>query len=702
MQHARNHIDRVVHSVVGGTVSIDTSVDALIKRSWERCINSFNLEPSPTRAARVLTQQELVEHKARVEDFIAVAKIGIQDLYEQVSPLNYVVLLTDMNGVTVDYIGNPRLDRELRDYSLYLGADWNEQHVGTCGVGICATEMLPVTCHQGDHFDVRNTTLTCSAAPVFDPNGGPLGVLDVSALTSPREKSSQHLLLELVKAQALNIESANFFKNFHPTHHVLRFGRLRDYVNINAPHMLALDEDGTIVGLNSAARRLLCNAETHLSPDWNSAIGHNITRYFRLSGVDANVPIPMLVGRTLQAHTIGDLSDMYINVVAPHKPRRAVGDVGQANVTAIGAAPPAGTADMDQDSEIRISPNRIQQNPAESANSPSPLAGLTGGDPAIARAVRVIEKVVDQKINILLQGETGAGKEVFARAIHAASARSDKPFVAVNCAAIPESLIESELFGYKPGTFTGARTKGMRGLIAQSSGGTLFLDEIGDMPVHLQTRLLRVLSEHELMPLGSEQPVKVDLHVIAATHQDIETQINKGTFRQDLFFRLSGVRVAIPPLRERTDFRFVLDRILAAESGDCGVSCSAAAAAALQVHAWPGNLRELCNVVRVALAMAEGPRIELTDLPLEYQSRNPSSSSCGLSETRVPQVEDCSGFEQALCGKTVSNDPQQLIEALRENHWNITDTAQALNISRATIYRNMRKFNIVPPNKSGI
>jgi transcriptional regulator with PAS, ATPase and Fis domain len=181
------------------------------------------------------------------------------------------------------------------------------------------------------------------------------------------------------------------------------------------------------------------------------------------------------------------------------------------------------------------------------------LEDLAGEDPQMLRNVRSAYRIADSGVSVLIQGPTGSGKEAFAHAMHLVSRRAERPFVAVNCAAIPETLIESELFGYKPGAFTGARKEGMRGKILQSAGGTLFLDEIGDMPLTLQTRLLRVLEEQEIVPLGSETAIKVDLHVIAASHRNLREMIANGTFREDLYYRLNGITLELPALRDRAD-----------------------------------------------------------------------------------------------------------------------------------------------------
>ena len=298
----------------------------------------------------------------------------------------------------------------------------------------------------------------------------------------------------------------------------------------------------------------------------------------------------------------------------------------------------------------------------------------------------------NEPINILVIGETGTGKERMARALHDASRRRDKPFVAINCAAMPESLIESELFGYEPGSFTGANRKGMKGLIAQADGGTLFLDEIGDMPLQLQTRLLRVLAEGEVLPIGASRPVKVDLRVVAATHRDLRRLIDLGQFREDLFYRLNGASLRLPPLRERADQGYLVRRLfeeLRAERGDARTRLRGDAMTALLAYPWPGNIRELHNALRFALATCEGDEIVVGDLPEE----------CISGHLAHPAARPAEGPDGRAAGPSAmrrGEDPLQ--EALRRHRWNISAVARDLGLSRPTIYRRMKRLGIVPPH----
>jgi transcriptional regulator of acetoin/glycerol metabolism len=288
-------------------------------------------------------------------------------------------------------------------------------------------------------------------------------------------------------------------------------------------------------------------------------------------------------------------------------------------------------------------------------------------------------------IDHIITGETGSGKEFFAKALHKSSERRDGPFIPVNCAAIPESLIESELFGYTAGSFSGAATKGKRGLIQEADGGTLFLDEIGDMPKPLQARLLRVLSEREVLPIGATQAVPVNIRVVAATHCDLENLVVAGLFRDDLYYRLCGAHFTLPPLRERKDIAWVIDRVLAINAKQNASpfvpELDEEARKILMRHRWPGNLRELNNVIAFATSVSSEKLISAVDLP-EYLL-----STERFSELDLP-VDTDSVFD---------HEKSRLLALLRGCRWNVTAAAQQMGISRVTIYKKMKRYNVKPP-----
>jgi len=343
--------------------------------------------------------------------------------------------------------------------------------------------------------------------------------------------------------------------------------------------------------------------------------------------------------------------------------------------------------------------------PSPARSLPLTLEELAGEDPQMLRNIRCAHRIADSNVSVLIQGPTGSGKEAFAHAIHLASRRAARPFVAVNCAAIPETLIESELFGYKPGAFTGARREGLRGRIVQSSGGTLFLDEIGDMPLALQSRLLRVLEEREVVPLGSESAISVDLHVLAASHRNLREMIARGAFREDLYYRLNGITLELPAVRERSDKERLVQHALAAETGNGRpAAIERDALQRLLAYSWPGNIREVRNVIRTALAICDGGVVRALDLPREIRDGEPPSRTDGKS----------SGFPVSLAvtesGPCDSPGPPHnrlqaaeraaLVRAIEELHGNMSRVAAELGVSRNTLYRKIKRHGITPVRRA--
>jgi transcriptional regulator of acetoin/glycerol metabolism len=319
------------------------------------------------------------------------------------------------------------------------------------------------------------------------------------------------------------------------------------------------------------------------------------------------------------------------------------------------------------------------------------LEDLAGEDAQMLRNARSAYRIADSNVSVLIQGPTGSGKEAFAHAMHLASARAKRPFVAVNCAAIPETLIESELFGYKAGAFTGARKDGMRGKILQSSGGTLFLDEIGDMPLMLQTRLLRVLEEQEIVPLGSESPIKVNLHVLAASHRNLREMIARGTFRDDLYYRLNGITLELPALRERADKERVIRNALAAETGNGRpAAIERDALQRLLAYPWPGNIRELRNVIRTALAICDGGVIRRIDLPREIREAETIPTSVMTPDVRTMMAAKGAGAANPL----QVAERAALLSVIEDCHGNMTRVAMQLGMSRNTLYRRIKRHGI--------
>ena len=650
----RDHVHAVMTLAGDGVPPPGTDLpDRIIRESWSRCVHTHGLDPTRLQQAVILPQHEVREHRERIEDFLHIARHGLEALYQQVAGMGYCVLLTDARGVTVDFIGDLQLDPALRRAGLYLGADWSEVHAGTCGVGTAIATGQALTVHQGDHFDATHIPLSCTAAPLYDPLGRLNAILDISALTSPQAKSSQHLALQLIKVYASRVENAHFLRCFRRDW-IVKVHPSPEFVEISPDQLIALDAGGRIIGHNRAAQQMLEDAHAG-----TSVLGLPFDDFFSARFDD--------LGRFVRSVT-GE--------------RRAVTLRGSGRVLFLHAVPP---------------PLR-----PFAATLPAPLARLSGGDPALDRQIQRVARLVDTPVSILLTGETGSGKEYFAKAIHEASARRGKPFVAVNCAAIPETLIESELFGHLPGSFSGAGAKGKRGLIHEADGGTLFLDEIGDMALALQARLLRVLAEREVLPIGATRPERVDIRVIAATHHDLEALVREQRFRDDLFYRLAGAHLHLPPLRARRDLPWLVQTMLEQQQqqqqqqlqqqqpSQPPARLSRDAEALLRAHTWPGNLRELHNAITYACAVCEGRVIELQDLP-EALLRGP-----GRERSDHHDAHD--DGEPAVAA--LRAEAQLLLQYLRAARWNISAVAHQMGLSRMTVYRRMKRWGIEAPNRA--
>ena len=315
------------------------------------------------------------------------------------------------------------------------------------------------------------------------------------------------------------------------------------------------------------------------------------------------------------------------------------------------------------------------------------LGGIVGASPAMQQIFKAVGKVAGTDLTVLLRGESGTGKELIARAVHENSRRKGRPFVPVNCAAIPRELLESELFGHEKGAFTGA-VAARRGRFEQAEGGTVFLDEVGDMDLSLQTKLLRVLQEREYRPIGSDRIVRVDFRLVCATNADINALRQEGRFREDLFFRINTITLRVPPLRERTeDIPPLCEHFLAKYRArhDRHVRSIAPPAYHLLLrHAWPGNVRELENAIERGVLVAKGAEIEIADLPEAVREETAAGAQAGA----VPANRTLAEIEKLVIQQT-----------LERTGWNKQETAQVLGLYRPTLYSKMKKYEITDPTK---
>src|SRR5262245_41199672 len=657
---------RIVHSLPRPGRELP---DRTIARSWIRCATDYRLDPARPDAPMVIEARALADRREQFHDLMQIACAEVDRLYDQIAGSGYARLLTDASGIILYEKVDPTLRDLFRGAGLVSGADWSEKSRGTNGMGTCLAERKPVTVHRNDHFYTHHIGLTCFGVPIRGPVDDLVAVLDASCIGSHDTRATQMHTMALVRLSAHIIEKCLFLRH-HEHNAVLRFHNRPDLVDLFHDGALALAEDGTVIGADQTAAELL------EARDRYELVGRPIAEIFDTDGADG-VSLDLL-----RRASLAPLRD----------PKKGQGYYASLHG---GRHPPT-----ESRSSPRVAPEVVQM-PANPTPPALSLEDLAGEDPQMLRNVRSARRIVDSGVSVLIQGATGSGKEAFAHAMHSVSNRATRPFVAVNCAAIPETLIESELFGYKPGAFTGARREGMKGKILQSSGGTLFLDEIGDMPLSLQTRLLRVLEEQEIVPLGSETPVKVDLHVVAASHRNLREMIARGEFREDLYYRLNGITLELPKLRGRADRERVIHRALAAEtSNGRPAAIEVDALARLVGYPWPGNIRELRNVIRTALAICEGGVVRLIDLPREI--REPANGAAPAAVAPVASASAAPGESEPLetCANPLAAaERAALLRVIEKCRGNMTHAAEHLGVSRNTLYRKMKTHGI--PTRSG-
>jgi sigma-54 dependent transcriptional regulator, acetoin dehydrogenase operon transcriptional activator AcoR len=640
------HADRVLRaaSALGAAAQLTPEVDG----SWRRCLNEFKLDPARDYQPTVLDHARLKDLQAEHDELVHIARAEMDSLYEQIAGSGYALLLADTAGVILCEKIDPVLKSMFIRAGLIVGAEWSERAEGTNGIGTCVREAHPITIHQADHFRSRHVGLSCSAAPIRDSSGRVIAVLDASCVNAGGTRASQVHTVALVETSARLIEKCLFLRR-HRGDTMLRFHYRPEFVDLLHDGAIAVATDGTIVASDATGLKLLGAA------DRSEIVGRPISDIFDLRQEELSKASP--AGR----RAMWELRDNQFG-------RRYFASLAEADK-------PRSVGAGSTHSLVHVAPR--------DAASALTFEDLAGEDPQMLRNIRNARRIAESTVPVLLLGPTGSGKEVFAKALHLASPRARQPFVAINCAAIPETLIESELFGYTAGAFTGARREGMRGRIAQSSGGTLFLDEIGDMPMLLQTRLLRVLEEQEVTPLGSERAVRVSLRVLSASHRNLRDLVARGEFREDLYYRLNGITLELPPLRLRRDKEMLVRQCIARESAaDEPASIEVAALEKLLGYAWPGNVRELRNTIRTALVLCSGRTIRVGDLPEEIRAGEAGGASA--SPAAAEPERSLEGAERRV-----------LLEAMERQHWNMSQVACQLGISRNTLYRKIKRHGIV-------
>jgi transcriptional regulator of acetoin/glycerol metabolism len=632
------------HTAPHLTTAWEDTMPLIIETSHRRS-RQYGLRPDsaadlsrvPTVDLSLLLEQNRLLHTHAVP--------AMETLYQQIVNTHNMVILTDAHGVIVHSLGDDDFLEKANRVALQPGAAWSEQSKGTNAIGTAIAEQAPVLVHAEQHYLTANHFLTCSAAPIADHLGNVIGVLDVSG----DQRSFHKHTMALVRMSALMIENQLFSATYEDAI-TLHFHARPEFIGTLMEGIASFSPGGRFLAANRNGQFQL-----GLSP------------------------------AELQSHTFSSLFGLPLSALYEHYRTASPGLLNlcmHSGVRVAGRAQLRLSNGVFQQSLTHEKPERTERPSAtQVATAKRRLSGLRylrTGDPQLELVIDKVTRVLGHDIPIMIMGETGTGKELLAQAIHNDSPRAMSPFVAVNCASIPETLIESELFGYEDGAFTGARKKGAVGKILQANGGTLFLDEIGDMPYSLQARLLRVLQERVVTPLGSDKSIPVNVELICATNHNLRERIAKGLFREDLYYRLNGLVVKLPPLRDRTDLESVVRKILSTEAESGRYRVSEEILRLFRRHRWPGNFRQLTNLLRTAVVMAgDEHEISLHHMPDDFLD--------DIEEDRepAPPRHGDGGVDANLGAMEI----HAINKALAAHGGNVSAAARALGISRNTIYR---------------
>ena len=679
-----------------------------IERSHQRSV-ALGLSRSEKRDFDPMVRSDLAVARERNQRLYVHAAPVMQMLFEQIVNTESMIVLTDAHGTILHSVGDDDFLARADKVALAPGENWAEHSKGTNAIGTALFEGAPTLVHANEHFIHANSFLTCSAAPIFDPRGNMLGVLDV---TGDHRVYHQHTM-GLVRMSARMIENHWLSDDFNNRLR-LHFHSRAEFIGTLLEGIVVVGADGRVLGANRGAldqlgiggAALRMQSVTSLFGTTPSAIYD----HFRMP-MSSPMHLSLPNGQLFYATARFDWpSRPVVGGASRH-------EAGPHDDTAAGLEP-KDTPRQAPTPDRRAEPGQV-----------CGLQYLRTGDAHLDLLVEKIRRILDRDIPLLILGETGTGKELLARAVHHDSNRKRQPFVAVNCASIPESLIEAELFGYEEGAFTGARRKGAPGRIVQANGGTLFLDEIGDMPQALQARLLRVLQERCVTPLGSIKAIPVDISVIGATHRNLREMIERQEFREDLYYRLNGLALRLPALRDRSDLEALSRRILQTERPNDPPGLGPKVLELFRRYRWPGNIRQLANVLRTAAVMSAGEHnisiAHLSDDFLEDAQRamavtaSVPPSAAALSAAFTPSAlaaEPALGSPNAIavppgatqCDAAVRASrgvvqaapaaqhtlEQAEIEMIRKVleavNGNISAASKQLRISRNTIYRKLR------------
>ncbi len=613
-----------------------------IRDSWERCY-SLGVDRYLRENSYIVTQAELRERQKKSRLLLETSTSVMDGLYRFVAGTGFVVALTDADLCIVKIIG----DAEAMDFAtkanLREGALWAEQLVGTNAASLAVALNQPMNVFGYEHFCLFSSVAACSCAPIIDQGkiSGCMGMI------APYNRVSNHTL-GMVVASTKHIKyrmAADRVKNYHTA-----------LMNSIQEGLFAIDANGYITYMNeNCARFFKLSSEMALGRNIYDLLGSDEKNHYFIQTV-------MSGRRTIDENFTISYND----------------EIFHFSITSNPLKPPSadGAVVLIRES-YRI--KRLVRN-FIGGQAKITFSDIVGKNPDFLHSVRTAGKAASSDSNILLLGESGTGKDIFAQSMHNASPRRNNPYLAINCAALPRELIASELFGYEEGAFTGARKGGNMGKFELADQGTIFLDEIGDMPLDLQASLLRVLEEKTVMRLGGTKQIPINVRIIAATNQNLELMMDENRFRRDLYYRLGVIRINIPALRNRQDDILLLATYFTKKICDRLnrplMTLAAEVQEAFKNYEWPGNIRELQNLLEGAIQLSSGQVITMDMIG-------------GIIPKAAPAT-----FTPAADSTVQDLEKQMILDYLEKYKYNKSKVAAALGISRRTLYRRLAEFNI--------
>jgi transcriptional regulator of acetoin/glycerol metabolism len=614
------------------------SDDALASR-WRRAVN-FGVRADSKAFAEGVSDAALLERRAQNEALFFEGRTVLDPLASELASRGLLALVADAEGVILMARGGGSLEPTVTRTRLAEGMCWSERIRGTNAIGTALADKRAVAVVGAAHYEAMNHGLFCYAAPILDPYGEVRAVFDVTG--SLAQDDAQLGVIVQTTATALSrVLRLQAYSSATGGYHALR----KILARAKAPALL-IEAPGVVGMVNEETARLLQKESAALEG----------LRCESLFAVDWRTLCQMAIGKGLVFEMGHAIFDVELEPI--------VGPSGRAFAV------------------LAFLSLRKERAPRQSAHSrilPPSFSSIVGSDNAIIKAKTIAATLSVTELPVLLLAETGTGKELFAKAIHLASKQKDGPFVALNCGALSPTLLESELFGYAPGAFTGASRQGHLGKIASASGGTLFLDEVAEMAPSTQAMLLRVLEDGSFQRLGESRTSHSDFRLICATCRDLPSMVRAGTFRQDLFYRIQGACITLPAVRKRSDVIELAEALLVQLAEKSGVPTPALSSGAineLQRHSWPGNVRELKMALMHALALTPlGEEIEADCFPASLlETAEPASNQTPATASREDVMRDA------------------LERALHDANGNYAEAARRLGVARSTVYRMLKRM----------